>query len=141
MANTRNPKYEEAYGLYLTGLSLAQVAEIISCTRQGLFKAFKLRHFHLRGPNFRPVQEYDGKKFTLRNNGYYALTTNDRISLHRYIWENEVGKIPKGWDIHHVDEDKSHNELSNFECLPKADHTRKHGFKNNQHTVKRKKCG
>lgn len=137
MSYQRNPKYEDAYGLYLTGLSLEKIAEQIGCTRQAVFKAFKLRGFQLRGPNFRPVQEYDGKKFTLTNNGYYRLTTNERIYLHRYIWEKEVGKIPKGWDIHHKDEDKSHNELSNFECLPKSDHTRKHGFKNNQHTKNR----
>lgn len=138
MPQHRNPKYEEAYGLYLSGLSLGQVAEKINVSRQGLFKAFKLRKLQLRGPNFRPVQEYDGKKFTLRNNGYYALTTDDRVYIHRYIWEKEVGPIPEGWDIHHKDEDKSHNELSNFECLPKADHTRKHGFKNNQYTIKQK---
>ena len=141
MGKRQDSKYNDAYQLYLDGLSLEQVAEKMEVTRQCVFKAFRVRGFTLRGPNFRPIQEYDGKKFTLRNTGYYALTTDDRISLHRYIWEKEKGKIPKGWDIHHVDEDKSHNEISNFECLPKADHTRKHGFKNNQHTIKKIKCG
>lgn len=137
MAKERDTKYDDAYQYYLDGLSLDQVAEKIGVTRQCVFKAFKVRKLQLRGPNFRPVQEYDGKKFSLRNTGYYSLTTDDRLSMHRYIWEKEKGPIPDGWDVHHVDEDKSHNEISNLECLPKADHTRKHGFKNNQYTKNR----
>jgi HNH endonuclease len=66
-------------------------------------------------------------------------TTGNRCLMHRYIWENEVGTIPEGWDIHHIDEDKSHNELSNFECLPKSEHTRLYSPHNNQFTKGRKR--
>lgn len=134
MGRKRDDKYDVAYQLYLDGLSLTQVADEMNITRQCVFKAFKKRKFQLRGKNFRAVIIYDDKKFTLRNNGYYGLTTNNRITLHRYKWQKEIGEIPAGYDIHHKDEDKFNNEISNYECLKKSDHTRKHGFRNNQFT-------
>jgi hypothetical protein len=91
----------------------------------------------LRGKNIKPIQIFDNKKFTLRPNGYYSLTTNDRYSLHRYVWEYYNGKIPDNCDIHHIDEDKSNCSIDNLELLTKSDHTKKHGFKNNQYTKKR----
>lgn len=137
MPNHRNPMYTTAYEWYLSGLSLEQVAKKMSITRQSVFKAFKRRGLCLRGPDFRPVQEYRGKKFSLRNNGYYALTSSSRVYLHRYVWETEVGPIPPGFDIHHKDENRANNEITNLECISKSAHTKKHGFKNNQYTKKR----
>lgn len=139
MAKKRNPVYDQAYALYLDGLSLEQVAKEVGVTRQSIYEAFKRRGFPLRGINFRPHQYYDGKKFTLRNTGYYSLTTNDRMLMHRYIWEKEIGKIPDGWDIHHINEDKADNRIENFECLPKAEHTRKYSPHNNQYKKGRKR--
>jgi hypothetical protein len=129
-----NPKYNDAYELYLSGLSLEQVGNQIGVSRQCVYKAFKKRGFQLRGPNFKPVQFYDGKKFTLRASGYYAMTTDDRMLMHRYVWENEKGEIPEGYDIHHLDCDKSNNSIENLECLPKAEHTRLYSPHNNQYT-------
>jgi len=139
MGRKRKPIYDEAYEQYILGRSLEQIAEILSVTRQCVFKAFKKRGFALRGPNFRPEQIYDGKKFTLRNTGYYSLTINDRCLMHRYMWEKEVGPIPEGWDIHHKNEIKSDNRIENFECLPKAEHTRLYSPHNNQYTKGRKR--
>jgi len=140
MGKKRNTKYDEAYTWYLDGLSLEQVAESLNVTRQCVFKAFKKRGFALRGPNFQPFQFYDGKKFSLRNNGYYSLTTNDRCLMHRYVWEKERGPIPNGWDIHHKDEKKFNNAIDNLECLPKAEHTRLYSPHNNQYTKGRKRA-
>lgn len=138
MRNKINPVYESAYELYLEGLSLEQVAKEIGVTRQCVFKAFKKRGFTLRGVNFRPHQYYDGKKFTLRPHGYYELTTGNRTLMHRYVWESKYGVIPCGWDIHHINEDKSDNRIDNLECLPKSEHTRKYSPHNNQYTKGRK---
>lgn len=140
MGRKRNPVYDEMYNLYLDGLSLDQVAKEFNITRQCVYKAFKKRGFTLRGPNFRPLQTYDGKKFTLRNTGYYSLTTNDRMLMHRYVWEREKGKIPPGWDIHHINENRADNGIENLECLPKSEHTRKYSPHNNQYTKGRKRA-
>jgi hypothetical protein len=133
-------RFESAYDQYLSGLSLQQVAEKIGVTRQCIYKAFKIRGFALRGPNFQPIQEYDGLKFTLRCHGYYELTTGNRTLMHRYVWEKERGEIPDGWDIHHLNEMKSDNRIENLECLPKSEHTRKYSPHNNQYTRGRKRC-
>jgi hypothetical protein len=139
MANKRNPVYDSAYQMYLDGLSLEQVATEIGVTRQCVYKAFKERGFTLRGVNFKPHQFYDGKKFTLRNTGYYSLTTNERTLMHRYVWEKEKHKIPKGHDIHHIDENRANNRIENLECLPKSEHTKKYSPHNNQYTKGRKR--
>lgn len=138
MGRKRNPIYDTAYSIYLSGLSLEQVAKELNVTRQCVYKSFKKRGFALRGPNFRPIQEYDGKKFTLRNNGYYSLTTDNRMLMHRYVWEKEKGQIPIGYDIHHINEIKSDNRIENLECLPKSEHTKKYSPHNNQYTKGRK---
>lgn len=83
--------------------------------------------------NPRPCKYYDGKKFTLRNTGYYSMTTGDRMLMHRYMWEKEVGPIPDGYDIHHKNEDKTDNRIENFECLPKSLHTKIYSPHNNQY--------
>lgn len=139
MGRKRNESYDKAYDLYLHGYSLEQVAKSMGVTRQCVYKAFKKRGLDLRGPNFRPFQEYNGLKFTLKNTGYYALSVNDRCLMHRYVWEKEKGKIPKGWDIHHINGIKSDNRIENLECLPKSEHTRKYSPHNNQYTKGRKR--
>jgi hypothetical protein len=129
MAYKRNPIYDVAYERYKEGLSLSEVAKEIGVTRQCVYKAFAKRNFILRAIPPQPEQWYDGKKFTLRNHGYFELTTGERTLMHRYIWEKEMGPIPKGWDVHHVNEDRTDNRVENFECLLKADHTRLHYLK------------
>lgn len=138
MGRKLSNKYDDAYKLYLEGISLEQVASKIGVTRQCVFKAFKKRGFALRGINYRPYQMYDGKKFTLRDNGYYALTKNKRTQMHRYVYEKEVGKIPKGYDIHHVNGKKYDNSIENLMCISKSEHTKLYSPHNNQYTKGRK---
>ena len=138
MGRKKDKSYDDAYQLYLDGLSLEGVAKELDVSRQCVYEAFKKRGFVLRGPNFKPHQIYQGKKFTLRNHGYYAMTTDKRCLMHRYVWEKEKGKIPIGWDIHHINGDKSNNSIENLECLSKSDHTRKYSPHNNQYTKGRK---
>ena len=67
---------------------------------------------------------YDGIIFSLYGKGYYM---NDKIGyLHRYIWEEYNGKIPEGYHIHHQDEDKSNNDISNLQCVTRSEHMKIH---------------
>lgn len=136
MAAPKNTTYDDAYFFYLSGLSLSQVASLIGVTRQCVYKAFVARGFVLRKQKTRVFQIYDGKKFTLRNNGYFSLSHGSRMLMHRYVYEKEIGKIPDGWDIHHINQDKTDNRIENLECLPKSEHTRLYSPHNNQYTKK-----
>lgn len=115
------------YDLYCQGLSLAQVAKKHGVSRQTVYTRFKRRGLDMRSrPAAKPHIDYNGRRYTLGVNGYYRATEGDRAYLHRAVWEDEVGPIPDGWDVHHVDHDKTNNARTNLHCLSKADHTRLH---------------
>lgn len=115
------------YDLYCQGLSLAEVAKRMGVSRQTVYTRFKRRSLDMRPRKAAlPHVDYNGRKYTLGVNGYYRATEGDRELLHRAIYAREVGPIPTGWDIHHIDHDKTHNEIGNFQCLSKEDHARLH---------------
>lgn len=89
-------------------------------------------------------------------NGKYALTKKGYIRKfcvkhkrhrmeHDMVWEENNGPIPEGYQVHHVDEDKTNNGIGNLELLTALEHKRLHGgcFKNeNGEWIKPcKKCG
>lgn len=45
--------------------------------------------------------------------------------LHRDVWTDAYGPIPKGCHIHHRDADVLNNDIENLECISPADHRRK----------------
>lgn len=63
--------------------------------------------------------------------GYYLCSKKTDIGrrerLHCYVWRYFNGDIPKGYHIHHKDEDKSHNDIENLECILKSVHLSLHG--------------
>jgi hypothetical protein len=121
------------YARYLAGLSFAAVAAEYGVTRQSVYGLLSARGYELRRkPPIGPNVTYAGRTYTVGNTGYYRCTTGDRHLLHRRMWEDARGPIPDGWDIHHLDEDKLHNTLDNFECLPKPEHTRRYSPSCNQ---------
>ena len=69
--------------------------------------------------------EYNGLKFNRDDKtGYYLSTTNvngKRKRLHRYVWECNYGEIPKGYHIHHIDENKGNNSIENLELIKAGD--------------------
>ena len=73
---------------------------------------------------------YNGYKFRKdKRTGYYLssrIINGKRRRLHVYIWECENGEIPNGYSVHHKDEDKSNNEISNLELMTNSKHTRLH---------------
>ena len=125
------------YSLYQAGKSLAQVADVFGVTRQSVYAVFKSRGIKCRAKRFLESILYNGDKYTPGKGGYYRRTRRNghaETLLHRQMWIDAHGSIPVGHEIHHRDFDRQHNELSNFECLPKSDHTRLYSPHNNQHT-------
>lgn len=69
---------------------------------------------------------YHNIKFTLdEKSGYYQNSTIHK-SLHRFVWEENNGVIPKGYEIHHIDFDKSNNHISNLMLVDKKTHSKIH---------------
>ncbi len=136
---SRKPDIEttrKMYELYEKGFSCTKVAEAFGVTRQTVHKRFKRQHLYQRKIEALPFIRFQGKKYTLRANGYYGRTKGKRNYLHRDIWESVNGKIPDGFDIHHKDGDKTYNTIENYELYSKAEHARKFGVGQNQYTKK-----
>ena len=69
----------------------------------------------------------DGIKFYECRAGYFCGSLNQKpIRLHRYIWQKHYGEIPKGFDIHHKDHDKSNNSIENLELVDRHKHHSDH---------------
>ena len=69
-------------------------------------------------------QKFNGIVYTRniqRNTHYFKVT-----SLHRAVWTYYYGALPDGYVIHHIDGDKSNNDISNLTIMPSADHMRLH---------------
>ena len=73
---------------------------------------------------------YNGLKFTRDDFTGYYLNSTHRKRLHRYIWESDVGVIPKGYQVHHIDHDKNNNDISNLELIHQSRHMSYHGIFN-----------
>ena len=58
----------------------------------------------------------------------YYLNSTHRLRLHRYVYLCEVGDIPKGYEIHHIDFNKDNNDISNLQLLSRADHRKVHAM-------------
>ena len=76
------------------------------------------------------LAEFNGYKFRLdKKTGYYLSTqviNGKRKRLHVYVWECSNGEIPTGCVIHHIDHDKSNNDISNLELLTEEEHIQRH---------------
>ncbi|WP_390892616.1 HNH endonuclease [Prevotella pallens] len=71
-----------------------------------------------------PKQVFNGKVYH-RYAGERYFTRGTR-KMHRDVWEYYHGTIPKGYHVHHIDEDTSHNDISNLELLEEHEHLKMH---------------
>lgn len=75
---------------------------------------------------------FDGKMFTRdERTGYYLCSTKNsegvRKRMHVYVWEFYNGPVPEGYHVHHIDEDKSNNDISNLKLMLGSAHVSMHG--------------
>ena len=67
-------------------------------------------------------QEHFGRKFYLdKSTGYWISTDyskqRPRVRAHQWVWINHYSIIPKGYHIHHRNDDKSDNRIENLRIL------------------------
>lgn len=74
--------------------------------------------------------EYDGRKWTENKSGYFNVTQKSLSGkkwLHQYVYEKEQEEIPKGYHVHHKDNDKRNNQIDNLILLSQEEHSKMHG--------------
>ena len=79
-----------------------------------------------------PFSEFNGKKYFLYKGEKYFSRGGRR--LHLDVWKFYKGYIPKGYDIHHKDENVQNNDISNLSMVSRSLHARftaKKRFKEN----------
>lgn len=76
-----------------------------------------------KSTNSKPVISWGGRKWWFKGDYYYDR--RGRL-LHRAIYAAAHGPIPRGIDIHHIDGDKTNNELSNLEAVTRSEHLKRH---------------
>lgn len=69
---------------------------------------------------------FDGLRFCRDEKTGYYLNAVTHKRLHRYVYERVNGKIPAGYQIHHIDHDKGNNEPENLELLTAKQHRQRH---------------
>jgi hypothetical protein len=61
--------------------------------------------------------------------------------LHNYNWEKVNGKIPKGYELHHIDLNKLNNDVSNLQLVTPKEHTEIHSkLRNGSGMNKKVRC-
>ncbi len=69
---------------------------------------------------------FERKFYQDKKTGYWISTDYPRIRAHRWVWVSTHGLIPKGYHIHHRNEDKSDNRIENLELIEKSRHMSHH---------------
>lgn len=73
---------------------------------------------------FQEIKFYQDKQ-----TGYWITSKCPKKRMHVVVWEAFNGKVPKGQHIHHLDENKSNNDISNLTLLSRSEHAKKHWTK------------
>lgn len=68
------------------------------------------------------IQEFNGVRYYLCDRYFQK----DGRRLHVEVWEFYNGPTPAGYHVHHKDEDRTNNQLSNLEALPGEEHISLH---------------
>jgi hypothetical protein len=72
-------------------------------------------------------QFHFGKKFYKdKKTGYWISTTCPKIRAHVWVWKCHYTTVKEGCHIHHVDGNKSNNDIANLEELSAKEHVAKH---------------
>jgi len=67
-------------------------------------------------------QWYNGIRFTRDDETGYYLNSTIHKRMHVYVWECIHGNIPKGYEVHHKDLDRSNNTIENLQLLTSHEH-------------------
>ena len=129
-----NDVYAACYALYLTGKSLGYVAEIHykgRFSRQSLFDVFNVRGYKLRSKKLRPAKTYKGIIYRQdKYENYRSRVGGKTIYLHRLIWEEQMGEIPKDFVVVFKDSDHDNIVIENLDCMHREEAKKLYNYSN-----------
>ena len=73
------------------------------------------------------TQKFNGVIYYKRDCGHYRGNAH----IHRVVYTYFFGDIPTGYDIHHIDENKANNDISNLIMVTRLEHHKIHGPQSN----------
>ncbi len=68
--------------------------------------------------------DYNGDTYHVIHGYHVCSSTGNR--LNRVVWQEVNGPIPDGFVVHHKDENKLNNSISNLELMEWGEHSSKH---------------
>ncbi|MGD0510613.1 MAG: HNH endonuclease signature motif containing protein [Candidatus Micrarchaeaceae archaeon] len=72
-------------------------------------------------------QFFNEFKFYLdKQTGYWITTNCPKKRMHVVVWEFYKGKVPEGFHVHHKDNNKGNNDISNLGLLSEHEHLSLH---------------
>lgn len=114
---------------YLSGLSLDEVA-VKNLTSIGtVFRALKINNITTRPrPSGKDHPLWRGGAYKDLDN-YVILSSEDNKRFHRELMKSLIGRELESWEcVHHVNHNKSDNNIENLVIMPMREHTRFHNF-------------
>jgi len=68
-------------------------------------------------------QQFNGMIFPKIKSGHYS---NHSFPIHRAVWTYFNGELPKGYEIHHIDNNPANNNIQNLIALSEREHKQLH---------------
>lgn len=103
--------------------------------KAGLFRRWMKKDDIVGGASWIPAGELTSDHYviglcrTRRGHAYagvrlFSQDNDEEVMEHRFVYESVHGNIPRGYDIHHVDDDSYHNDIDNLKMLAHSEHSR-----------------
>ena len=83
----------------------------------------------MQGPPFQIISicKGGGYRYCRTSPAHPRANSAGLYPLHRVLMENQVGRLLESNEVvHHIDEDRSNDDISNLELLSRSDHSRHH---------------
>jgi hypothetical protein len=113
--------------LVLCGNTIRRAAELTGLSRSAIGR-YALGISDIALKTHHPSKKYFGVTYFFEpSTGYFRSKSKYGGGyLHRAVYQREVGPIPDGFDVHHIDEDKNNNAKENLEPKSKHWHQKHH---------------
>ena len=100
--------------------------KFISKTKTEIYHKNTIRSHYIQDRCVLNDVTYDGYKVYIDGKYPTIYLNNKNCHLHRYVWEQVNGPIPKNMIIHHKDFNRGNWSLDNLELLTRAEHMKRH---------------